>query len=339
MVLAATDIIVTDPIAGLTTQEKEAVRGFAKTIKAHDLLMVINTRDSIGAVIQVPNDPTGPPGPIATRTEVFNYIVALLDSAQTHLGAAGTSFPFTLSAGFAGFNTPQTFLQFNRALRARVAAYLGDWNGVLTALTGSFINVAGPLSTGVYHTYGSGSGDQLNALYDPQARAILAHPSLVTDAQPGDLRVTNKTTTISPAKTAQGISSNLIFTIFSGPTAPVPIIRNEELILLRAEANIQLNNLAAAVADIDTIRIRSGGLPAYSGTVSQAALTDELLYNRRYSLMFEGHRWIDMRRYNRLTQLPQDLPNHRRFNRMPLPTAECDPRPTPPAGCGTIVGF
>ncbi len=346
IVLAAVTAIVTDPISGLTTAEKEALRGFAKTLKALDLLQVINTRDSNGAVITVPTAPTDPPGAIESRANVFNYIVALLDSADTHLAAGGTAFPHQMSAGYAGFDTPPTFRPFNRALRARVAAYLADWNGVLTAIgaAGAFAGSGAPLTQGVYHSFGSGSGDVQNALFDPQARAILAHPSLRTDAQlraggGRDLRFENKTDS-TPPHSAQGVASDLLFTIYNSPNDPVPIIRTEELILLRAEANIQLNNLAAAAVDLDSIRIRSGGLAAYAGTVSQPALTDELLYNRRYSLMFEGgHRWIDMRRYNRLTQLPQALPSHTRFPRMPFPTAECDPRPTPPAGCGTQVGL
>src|SRR5439155_1187104 len=114
----------------------------------------------------------------------------------------------------------------------------------------------------------------------------------------------------SAAKSAQGLSSDLQFLTYNSVDAPIPIIRNEELILLRAEANIGLNtaaSLAAAVADLNVIRVRSGNLPVYAGAVTQAALLDELLYNKRYSLMFEGgHRWIDLRRYNRLSTLPQD---------------------------------
>jgi hypothetical protein len=61
----------------------------------------------------------------------------------------------------------------------------------------------------------------------------------------------------------------------------------------------------------------------------------ELLYNKRYSLLFEGgHRWIDMRRYNRVSQLPLDLPSHRRNDKFPFPNAECDARvPKPSSGC------
>ncbi|MGH7702290.1 MAG: RagB/SusD family nutrient uptake outer membrane protein, partial [Gemmatimonadales bacterium] len=126
----------------------------------------------------------------------------------------------------------------------------------------------------------------------------------------------------------------------------IPIIRNEELILLRAEAYIgQGSNLAAAVADLNFIRVNSGGLAPYAGLVTQPALLNELLYDKRYSLLFEGgHRWIDVRRYNRLlTDLPQeattDLGTTTRFSKMPFPVDECNPRAPMPAGCGTEPGF
>ena len=50
---------------------------------------------------------------------------------------------------------------------------------------------------------------------------------------------------------------------------------------------------------------------------------DELLYNRRLSLLFEGHRWIDMRRFGRLDQLTLDLPSHIVVQGLPLPQSEC----------------
>ena len=331
-------------VVGVSATEKEGIVGFLQTIKALDFLYIINTRDSIGAPIDVNISPTAAPAAFATRAEVYAYITALLDSAATHLGAAGTSFPFALSTGFAGFDTPAQFLTVNRGLRARVAVYLDDFAGALTFLGASFLNAAGPLTDGVYNSFGSGSGDALNALFDPQARAILAHPSLNTDAQlrvggAQDLRFTTKVTTVTPAHTAQSHSSGFMFTIYTSSTAPVPIIRNEELILLRAEANIGLNNLATAVTDINTIRTTSGGLAVYGGAVTQAALRTELLYNKRYSLMFEGHRWVDLRHYNLLNTMPLDLTGDKRFNRMPIPVGECDPRSPAPTGCGTIAGF
>jgi hypothetical protein len=41
-------------------------------------------------------------------------------------------------------------------------------------------------------------------------------------------------------------------------------------------------------------------LAPYSGALTQSALINEMLYERRYSLFGEGHRWIDVRRYNQL---------------------------------------
>jgi hypothetical protein len=45
-------------------------------------------------------------------------------------------------------------------------------------------------------------------------------------------------------------------------------------------------------------RFPRGGLAPYAGAVDQPSLLAELLYNKRYSLMYEGgHSWIDYRRY------------------------------------------
>ena len=329
-----------DAVAGLTNAQKEAVRGFTKTIQALDYLHVINTRDDLGAPIDVAGAPTGTPAPIASKAEVFAHIVMLLDEAAAHLQAGGTSFPFALSPGFANFDTPATFLRFNRALKARVEAYRGNYAAVLTALAASFLDPAAPLDLGAYHSYSTGSGDLQNLLFDPTGRAILAHPSILTDAQRKvdntlDARAETKVAALSEPRTVQGITTNLIFTIYESNTAPIPIIRNEELILLRAEARYFTGNAAGALEDINLIRTRSGGLAPRGPFLSTDDFITELLYNRRYSLLFEGgHRWIDARRFNRLATLPKALSTHNVFSRMPFPEAECLARvPAPTQGC------
>jgi hypothetical protein len=134
------------------------------------------------------------------------------------------------------------------------------------------------------------------------------------------------------------------------PGAPTPIIRNEDLILLRAEARWFNGNKAGAISDIDFIRTTSGSLAACGAVGAACTLTtgssdtefiDELLYNRRYSLVWEGgHRWIDARRFGRLATLPKDRTTDRRFERIQIPQDECTPRPDPkPAGCTIPVGI
>ncbi len=361
---ASVELAALSKVPLVSAAEKEAMRGFTQTIQALDYLNVINTRDANGAGIPTDLDPLAPPAPIVSRDSVFAHIGRLLDSARAHVDSAGTlsggslTFPFGLSPGFAGFTTTATFRRFNRALRARVFAYRGSfgctacWDSTLTALSGSFIDTTASLSIGVFLSYATVSGDETNALFDPSARALVAHPSLETDAQlqgdgiTKDDRFVRKTAKLASPKTTQGLTSQIQFVIYKSNTDPIPIIRNEELILLRAEANIGRGgaaDLTAAVADLNTVRIKSGKLPAYAGAITAAALLNELLYNRRYSLIFEGgHRWIDLRRYGRLATLPTETTSTgtaKRFAKFPFPQFDCDPRSPKPPGCGTEAGF
>jgi hypothetical protein len=122
-----------------------------------------------------------------------------------------------------------------------------------------------------------------------------------------------------------------VFTIYGGPAASVPMIRNEELLLLRSEARFFSNMQAMAMADLNLVRTVSGGLNNIAGNPAEAAYVDALLYERRYSLLFEGgHRWIDARRLNKLAVLPKDMPDHVVNQRYPIPLAECNGRPGEP---------
>ncbi len=333
IILDALDVLATDPASSeltplsMTAGEKAATSGYVKTIQAFELLIVINTHDVNGAVIDVPSDPTADPGPIVSKAEVLARIEQLLDDAAADLDN-GSSFPFVLSSGFSGFDTPSTFRGFNRGLAARVDVYTDDFMGALTNLGESFIDEAAPLTLGVYHVFGSTSGDEPNDLFDPGSSPdIVAHPSLLTDAQMNlagelDLRAQNKLRS-TDSQTQLGLTTDLAFNIYTELTSPIPFIRNEELILLRAEANFRLGALALAITDINLIRTTSGGLDARTD-LNATNFEDELVYNRRYSLMFEGgHRWIDARRLGRLADLPLDTPNSQISTAFPIPEAEC----------------
>lgn len=336
------------PADQLSDAEKEAIRGFAKTIQAYDFLMVINTRYDRGAPIDVGRPLDEPPAPIEPMGAVFDHIVTLLDAAQGHLNAASAEFPFELSSGFAGFDTPATFLPLNRALAARVHVYRGgegigtpvdEFTAALTALGNSFIDdgvttVEG-LNEGAYHVYGSQAGGNTNDLFQPSDDPnIRAHPSVEdsvefqADGTTPDARFQRKIRDVDP-RTFRGVGSDIGFDIYNSTSAPIPIIRNEELILLRAEANIGLGNFEDAEDDINLIRQVSGNLPTIdfdASTTTETAL-DRLLYEKKYSLLFEGgHHWIDLRRHDRLDDLPLDDPGHIRLESWPFPATELDAR-------------
>ncbi len=95
------------------------------------------------------------------------------------------------------------------------------------------------------------------------------------------------------------------------------------LILLRAEARYCTGDAAGALADVNLIRQRSGGLAARGPFVDANDFITELLLQRRYSLLWEGHRWVDVRRFGRIGTLPLDAPTHFRQIEQPVPQAEC----------------
>ncbi len=323
---ANTVLAALDKVSGVSNEAKEAIRGFAKTSQAMDFLVIVTTRDTNGGPIDVGGD-FNTLAPIETKERMLEHISNLLDEAKGHLQAGGDAFPFPLSSGYEGFDTPATYLTFNRAIKARVEVYRKNWDAALTALGESFLDTNESLTLGVYHAYGTGSGDATNGLTSPN---VFAHPSIVTDAElkadgtTVDDRVTRKIKTVN-SRTYQGLTSDLQFRMYESNSAPVPIIRNEELILLRAEIYINQDNLTDAETDINFIRTTSGGLEPVT-LVGENAI-DTLLYERRYSLLFEGgHRWIDMRRYNRLDQLPRDGENHVVHDKFPIPVSETDAR-------------
>ncbi len=323
-------------ITGWSDAQKAAVRGFARTIQALDYLILISTRDEQGVALDVDRPFGAALAPIRCRDAALDFVADLLDTAAADLDAAGglDAFPMPLGDGFAGFASPAAFRAVNRAVAARAAIYAGDGAAALAALEESFmvIDEADPrLDSGVYHVFGTTVGDTRNGLNDPN---IYAHPSAVELAEEGDLRVATKLRQVAgdetdPAKQLpeEGIDAQYKFTLYPAATSRIPIIRNEELLLIRAEARILEGDLDGAAEDLNYIRRVSGGLADRDDLTDRDALVDELLLNRFLSLLFEGgHRWVDMRRWERLDQLPRDAEAHRVHAFYPIPTAEVDAR-------------
>ena len=345
---AASILAALDKVASYTPEQKNSIKGFVKTSMAIEYMNQMRIRDTFGIVLDVVADPSQLQ-PFVSGDSAWARTASLLDEAKANLAAGGTAFPFSLTTGYAGFNTPANYIKFNRAIKSRVDVYRLKWSDALTDLGASFLSTASgsaaSLQTGVYHVFSTASGDATNPLYDPTPIALVALPSFLTDAQKAadgtsDKRASSKAVAGTLTLSQQGISSNVKPLLYSSLSTSVPIIRNEELILLRAEANYALGNVTAALTDLNFIRVNSGGLAPlpipYTGDV-----VSEILYNRRYSLFFEyGHRWVDMRRYGRLAQLEKMLPTHKIFPLVPILIDECNQRlTTPPKGCTQVSGF
>jgi starch-binding outer membrane protein, SusD/RagB family len=341
-----------DKVADFSDAERAAILGFSKTVEATDLLEVVVTHDTNGGVIDTDREFEEGLGAMVGKDEMYAEIAKLLDEGARDLAMGGDAFPFFVSTGFKDIATgledtvlPADYLKYNRAMRARVAAYMKDYATVITALEASFIDdtmlTVAKLQRGVYLTFSNNQGETPNNLINDN---IYTHPSFMADAQKNglnlDQRFTRKTRVVDgtkddPTGSGGGLSSNLKYTVYARSSAPVPLIRNEELILLRAEAKFfgTPSDPAGATADLNLVRTVSGSLQIYiADLVDPTMFTTALLYERRYSLAFEGHRWIDARRFDRMMDIPLDkpAPDHVRNVRYPIPQAECDARPGEP---------
>lgn len=306
-----------------TDQEVNATKGFLKTMIGYELLLNLNLTYQNGIRVDVADENNL--GPFLSYDASLSAIRGFLEDGATDLQSGGADFPFILSGGFDGFDSPSSFLKANKAISARVAAYQGDDQAVLDFLEDSFLNLdANDLNTGVYYNFSLNQIDLSNPMFFAveglsTAGARIVQPSFVTDAESGDNRL-DKVAQLDEPLVLDGLSGDYAVFRYKSLIDDIPMIRNEELILLYAEANITVNP-DEAVRALNIIR-ESAGLDPYAGSVDTESLIDEMLMQRRYSLYAEGHRWIDVRRYNRLDELPIDRPGDDVFTQFPIPLTE-----------------
>jgi len=308
--------------ADFSDSELTASRGFLNTIKAHELLMVLNQQYLNGIRIDVEDE--NDLGGFVGYDQALEAISTLLGTSYDNLVSSGEDFPFQIILGdYSG-----SVAEFNAALNARVEAYRGNYANVLSLLDQSFLNINGDLRNGAYHIFSLTGADITNSLSvgvnATTGGARVAHPSFVQDILPNDSRMSKVAMRDEPI-TLDNLTGSFGMNVYPNNTDPVAIVRNEELILLYAEANYQ-NNSGEAIRAIDRIRT-AANLPPYTGSPAPAALLDEILFQKRYSLFGEGgHRWIDLRRFDRLDQLPLDRSGDQVAVQFPRPANENTPQ-------------
>lgn len=74
------------------------------------------------------------------------------------------------------------------------------------------------------------------------------------------------------------------------------VLRSSEMYLINAEANYELGDAAAAVADIKALEARALGVDASEVAVDESALDQVIQNERMKELCFEGHRLFDITR-------------------------------------------
>lgn len=327
--------------SSFSSSEKAATRGFARTMEALQYLRLIEQRDTLGIPIALG---AGARDPVRCKPAVLDHIVALLDEGAADLAAGGSEFPFLLPAGFTefgDFGTPSAFLEFNRALMAKALTYKGfasfassgtvdapALNLALAAIGESFTSTSAPLRSGVYHVYSTRSGDLGNFNFNPSV--FRANPRVLNEADAGDRRLSkirkDPAAQLSTADTSA--SSDILFTNITGPTTPLPIVINEEMLLTQAEILWGLGRDAEAITLLNFIRTTSGGLSPRTSYPTRLDIIREIIKQKRYSLLFEsGARLIDARMFGLFGELGGELrPPGPGPSVIPFPQAEIDAR-------------
>ena len=321
----------------LNDAQKSGIRGFAKTVQGYSALNLLNMQGKNG-IRETFSDLSSPgdqlkPGKFGTYESGLIAVKKILDDGAAELDKAGATFAFPLTAGWNNFRTPATMKRVNRAIAARVAMYQKDYAGMLPLLDQSFLDLTGSLITGPVFTFSTTAGDQTNGFFqgiDDSGAPYVVFNDHIASAEAGDTRVFGATAKVRQRTTARqsgpSVSSTHEVRMYATNTTPVSIIRNEELILMYAEAKAQTGALADAIVALNRIRTTYGlrVLSAAKPTIltSKDGLIDEVLNQRRYSLFFEGHRWFDAKRYGKISTLPLQTGTFKVFDNFNRPDAE-----------------
>jgi hypothetical protein len=232
-----------DLSAQFSDQEITATKGFLKTFIGYELLLNLNLTYQNGIRIDVADENNL--GPFLSYEASLAEIKTILENGAADLQNGGSDFPFILSRGFSGFEVPTTFLKFNKAISARVAAYQGDASGTLAFLDDSFLNLSGEdLNTGVYYNFSLDQTDLVNPLFVSidgitSANSRVVQSSFITDAESDDNRL-SKVVELETPLSQDGLSGDYAVFRYTSLIDDIPIIRNEELILYTQKQILRL---------------------------------------------------------------------------------------------------
>lgn len=318
---AVQNILKDKSLTSLPADQQAAARGYVRTIEALEYIRLIEYRDVNGIVIQ-DADPTKVT-PVRTKATAMAYTSALLDSALADLQAGVTAgkVPFTVPPGWQShgdYSLVSNLILFNRGLKGKIEVYraldpaapsASSAAAAITALNTALSDApATPdqayLNKGPWYEYNPNAPENFsNPLVDSK---LLVTDNFVNSIMPGDARAANIEPVSKQTVGKYSASNRLAITDPANSanlTKPVPILRNAELYLLRAQAEIAVGNLASATADINVVHTVEGGLAPYPTFTSASAAIQAVLYEYRYSFALQGpQHLVALREYGLLNQ-------------------------------------
>ena len=273
---------------------RSGLKALAFALKAESL------GEALQSYQQIPINTFGVTAPTyVNRATALPVVLALLDSAEAELAATAPSAFFNSNILTPGVSLPNVVHLF----RARYARMAGD---DATAIAASDLAArSGPTAMSVltfpapsvnFYANVTGGTNGIN----PRRQWRLSMTG-------GDQRFT---WFVVPSTTATGRVGALLdpWNRYSNPQSPLPVYFPDEVLLIKAEALANTNQLAQSQAVLDSVRTDCTGnrgiddpkacLAPLAGALTQAQLIDEIYRQRRYELLGTGLRWEDSRRRN-----------------------------------------
>jgi hypothetical protein len=314
-VKTANDIINNIDNAVLLRGTRSGLLGIAYLFKAAALGELIMGYESIP--IDTYTDPTPA---FVERQPALTHVLAVLDSAERAYADTVPSAQFTTNVLAGGLDVSNTII----AYRARYRRLLGDWAGALRA--------ADSVSRGVFSVLRF-SAQAPNPLF-----TVSTGSSGVLPRDAFRLADASEAQRTAYFVTAANISGRIgtpldNWAVFSANTSPIPTYYPDEVLLIKAEALVNLTRLPEAQAVLDSVRTDCPGAgrvttdpgPCLAPLVlplTAAELRTEIYRNRRFELFATGLRWEDLRR---LALVGATMPAKRCW--LPFPVGERNANP------------
>ena len=291
-VKSANDLINNAPNVDLDPGTRSGIMAMAYTLKAGALGHLLQSFQRLPINTYRITEPQ-----FVSRAEALTAVRALLDSAEATLTANPLSTQFTSSIIAPGFDLPNTIY----AYQARYARIAGDDAAALAA--------ANKVSRSVFSVLPY-SATQVNPLFTTASGSSGVGPRDEFRVAGGAAEAARVAYHVTQAAVIGRINTPLdAYTRYSINSTPIPLYYPDEPLLIKAEALVNLWQLPAAVAALDSVRNDCGApspndpnacLGAYTGAVTSEALLAEIYRNRRFELFATGLRWEDTRRRNQI---------------------------------------
>jgi starch-binding outer membrane protein, SusD/RagB family len=311
------------PSTSLTPAVKQQLLGEAYFIRAFCYFYLVNLYGDVPLVTGIDYSVNGIL-PRAPKLQVWQQITADLQTAQSLLIAnyldasllTQTNERVRPTLGAASALLARAFLyqqQWDSAIAASTEVInnkslysLDTLNGVFLANSNEAIWQLQPVNAG------QNTQDAILFVLPPSGPDGSSFPVyldtiLVNAFEPGDIRRANWVDSVIAGGITyyypykyKALPSQPVNNIYPPPTEYEMVLRLAEQYLIRAEAEIEKNDLSGATADLNTIRSRAG--LANTTAATQTELLNAIYHERQVELFTEwGHRWLDLKRTGNVT--------------------------------------